>query len=109
MCCILILAALANWPVVIFPLLHVLYTNPCCTGQCRCPPVALLYTNSGYTGQLADGNISENVIQCKFHLWEFDTRTECAIENPTIKVRSYPVKLQDDIVYIDVPAVRDKT
>ncbi len=60
-------------------------------------------------GSLADGNISKEVIQCKFHLWEFDTRTECAIANPTIKVRSYPVKLQDDIVYIDVPVVRDKT
>jgi len=24
---------------------------------------------------LADGNISEDVIQCKLHLWEFDTRT----------------------------------
>jgi len=58
---------------------------------------------------LADGNISEDVIQCKLHLWEFDTRTECAIANPTIKVRSYPVKLQNDIVYIDVPAVGVKT
>ena len=60
-------------------------------------------------GSLADGNISEDVIQCNFHLWEFDTRTECAIANPTIKVRSYPVKLQDDIVYIDVPTNSDKT
>ena len=47
--------------------------------------------------------------RCKLHLWEFDTRTECAIANPTIKVRSYPVKLQNDIVYIDVPAVGVKT
>ena len=66
---------------------------------------------SRYLERIADHatNISEDVIQCKFHLWEFDTRTECAIANPTIKVRSYPVKLQDDIVYIDVPAVSDKT
>ena len=58
---------------------------------------------------LADGKISKDAIQCKFHLWEFDTRTECAIANPTIKVRSYPVKLRDNIVYIDVPTVRNKT
>ena len=58
---------------------------------------------------LADGNISKDVIQCKLHLWEFDTHTECAIQNSKIMIKSYPVKLQDDIVYIDVPAVSDKT
>ena len=58
---------------------------------------------------LADGKISKDAIQCKFHLWEFNTRTECAIENPIIKVTSYPVTLQDDIVYIDVPTKSDKT
>ena len=29
------------------------------------------------------------------------------IENPIIKVTSYPVTLQDDIVYIDVPTNSD--
>ena len=53
-------------------------------------------------GSLADGNISEDVIQCKFHLWKFDTRTKCAIANPTIKVKSYPVQQRGDNIYIDV-------
>ena len=30
---------------------------------------------------LADGNISESIIQCKFHLWEFDVETGCAVAN----------------------------
>ena len=60
-------------------------------------------------GSLADGNISEEVIQCKFHLWEFDTRTKCAIANPTIKVKSYPVQQRGDNIYIDVQTNSDKT
>ena len=50
---------------------------------------------------LADGNISESIIQCKFHLWEFDLETGCAIANSDLRVKTFPVKVKNDEVYID--------
>ena len=50
---------------------------------------------------LADSHISKNIIQCKFHLWEFDTTLECSVANHAIKIKSYPIKLKDGYVYLD--------
>ena len=50
---------------------------------------------------LSDGNISQKIIQCKFHLWEFDTKLECSIANHAIKIKSYPIKIKDGYVYLD--------
>ena len=49
---------------------------------------------------LADGNISESIIQCKFHLWEFDLETGCAIANSDLRVKTFPVKVKNDEVFI---------
>jgi len=49
---------------------------------------------------LADGNITENVIQCKFHLWKFDVNKACAVANPDIKVKSYSVEMRGDGIYL---------
>ena len=49
---------------------------------------------------LADGNISESIIQCKFHLWEFDVETGCAVANSDLRVKTFPVKVKNDEVFI---------
>ncbi len=49
---------------------------------------------------LADGNISEDIIQCKFHLWEFDVKKACALQNQEIKVKTYTIKIQGDEIYL---------
>jgi len=51
---------------------------------------------------LSDGNISNEIIQCKFHLWEFDVRTACAIKNSDIKVRRFPVEIQNDAIFVSL-------
>ncbi|MBN4081185.1 Rieske (2Fe-2S) protein [Caldithrix abyssi] len=51
---------------------------------------------------LADGNISEDIIQCKFHLWEFDVHTACAVANSNVKVKTYSVEVKDGVVFIGV-------
>ena len=50
---------------------------------------------------LSDGNISNEIIQCKFHLWEFDTNLECSVANPAIKIKSYPIELKNGYVFLD--------
>jgi nitrite reductase (NADH) small subunit len=52
-------------------------------------------------GSLADGNISNKIIQCKFHLWEFDVETACAAANPKIKVKLFSVEIKDGNIIID--------
>ena len=42
-------------------------------------------------GSLADGNISNKIIQCKFHLWEFNVDTACAVANSVLKVKTFEV------------------
>ena len=49
---------------------------------------------------LADGNISDSVIQCKFHLWEFDVESACAIANPDLKVKTFAVYVENGEVFI---------
>ena len=49
---------------------------------------------------LADGNISESIIQCKFHLWEFDVESACAIANPDLKVKTFAVFVENGEVFI---------
>jgi nitrite reductase/ring-hydroxylating ferredoxin subunit len=50
---------------------------------------------------LADGNISESVIQCKYHLWEFDIKSACAVANSDLKVKAFEVVIEDGDVFID--------
>ena len=49
---------------------------------------------------LADGNISDSVIQCKFHLWEFDVESACAIAHPDLKVKTFAVSVENGEVFI---------
>ncbi len=49
---------------------------------------------------LADGNISADIIQCKFHFWEFDVETACAVANSDLKVKTYPVEVKNGEVFI---------
>ena len=52
-------------------------------------------------GSLADGNISNKIIQCKFHLWEFDVDTACAVANSVLKVKTFEVEIKEGSVFID--------
>ena len=51
---------------------------------------------------LADGKILDSSIQCKFHLWEFDVKTACAVANPNIKVRTFYVEVENGDIFIEI-------
>jgi nitrite reductase/ring-hydroxylating ferredoxin subunit len=51
---------------------------------------------------LADGNILESTIQCKFHLWEFDIELACAVANSDIKVKTFYLKVEDGDIFIQI-------
>ncbi|MBT3478580.1 MAG: Rieske 2Fe-2S domain-containing protein [Candidatus Marinimicrobia bacterium] len=50
---------------------------------------------------LADGNISDSIIQCKSHLWEFDINAACAVANSDLKVKTFKVEVKEGSVFID--------
>lgn len=51
---------------------------------------------------LIDGNISNTIIQCKFHLWEFNVKKACAVANSKIKIKTFKVKIKDQSVYVNI-------
>ena len=50
---------------------------------------------------LSDGYISDETIQCKYHLWKFRIKEQCAVENDQIKIRAFKVNIIDDDVFIE--------
>ena len=49
---------------------------------------------------LSDGNISASVIQCRYHLWKFDVNNACSISNPSIKVQTYKIEINNGDIFI---------
>ena len=71
-------------------------TGPLCRGRIR--PLVIDAGVGGYE-HLREGEI----IKCPWHLWEFDIKTGLAVHDPGVRVRSYPVELEDDeiILYLN--------
>ncbi len=52
---------------------------------------------------LADGLVMDHIIECPKHNGRFDYRTGVAKGAPVcVNLKTYPVKLEDDRVYIDL-------
>ena len=51
---------------------------------------------------LGDGYITNTTVQCKFHLWEFDIEKECAVANETIKLKSFPIAIKGQHIFLDI-------
>ena len=55
-------------------------------------------------GPLGQGMMDGCVVMCPWHAWTFDVRTGESTVNPDLKVASYPVKLEDGQVLIEIPS-----
>lgn len=52
-------------------------------------------------------NEEQPVIVCPWHTWEFTLRDGKSVMDPSKRVRSYPVEIRDDSLFIDVePSAR---
>ena len=51
---------------------------------------------------LGDGYITDKTVQCKFHLWEFDIKKECAVANEAIRLKSFPVEIRKGKIFLDI-------
>src|SRR5262245_11545341 len=50
--------------------------------------------------RLSEGQLSRAKLQCPVHHWEFDARTGAGINPRSCQLRSYPVKLDGDVVMV---------
>jgi nitrite reductase (NADH) small subunit len=53
-------------------------------------------------GPLGQGQIHEGHVVCPFHMWEFDCRTGEYDYNPAMRVPTYPVKVENGEIFIEV-------
>ena len=49
---------------------------------------------------LAEGNLENNQVTCAWHAWTFDVRTGACETAPEAKVKSYPVKVEKDEIFL---------
>lgn len=53
-------------------------------------------------GPLAEGILEGTTIICPWHAWAFDVCTGTSPVNPRTKVETYPVKVKQDEIYVEV-------
>ena len=54
-------------------------------------------------GNLSGGDLSGEVVSCPHHHWKFDLSTGLCPDTPQARVRCYPAKVRDGVVWVDLP------
>jgi toluene monooxygenase system ferredoxin subunit len=54
---------------------------------------------------LVDGTLAGTVLTCQAHRWEFDVRQGKGVNPEDTELRSFPVKVEQDEIYVDVAGV----
>jgi nitrite reductase/ring-hydroxylating ferredoxin subunit len=54
-------------------------------------------------GPLGEGEVDNYQVTCPWHGWKYDVRDGSFTVIPTLKVKTYPVKVEDGMVLVDVP------
>jgi nitrite reductase (NADH) small subunit len=53
-------------------------------------------------GPLGEGELEADVVMCPWHAWQFNVRTGCMIYNESVCVATYPCKVMDNGVLVEV-------
>jgi nitrite reductase/ring-hydroxylating ferredoxin subunit len=56
---------------------------------------------------LAAGQLYGNIVECAMHGWEYDVTTGECLTIPEIRLRTFPVKIEGDFVWIDIEKPAD--
>ena len=55
-------------------------------------------------GPLGHGALEGHILACPFHAWEFDCRTGACVSSDRLQQATYPVKVEDGEILVDVPS-----
>ena len=53
-------------------------------------------------GPIGDGSIKGTVVSCPWHLWQYDVTSGKCLTNPYANVRSYPVQVSGDEIWVTI-------
>jgi nitrite reductase (NADH) small subunit/3-phenylpropionate/trans-cinnamate dioxygenase ferredoxin subunit len=51
-------------------------------------------------GPLGEGRVQEGIIVCPNHEWRFDIKNGDNMQNPELSIKSYPVRVRNEKIYI---------
>jgi len=54
-------------------------------------------------GPLGEGEIEGTVAVCPWHAWRWDVKTGANVNNPAVKMACFPVTLDGDSVFVELP------
>ena len=54
-------------------------------------------------GPLGHGALHGTELVCPWHAWDFDCRTGISLYDPSLSVATFPVKIENGTILIDVP------
>lgn len=53
-------------------------------------------------GPVGEGGLEGSVVTCPWHGWKYDVTTGTNTLNPAAVLRTYPVRVENGLVYVDV-------
>jgi len=53
-------------------------------------------------GPLAEGRLNGEIIACPWHGWCYNVRTGVCDDSDSVKIRTYPVRIEGDDVFVDI-------
>lgn len=53
-------------------------------------------------GPLSDGPLQGQTAVCPWHAWEFDVTTGACLNNPAVRIRTFPVEVQGADIHVTV-------
>ena len=53
-------------------------------------------------GSLGQGMVEDGKVVCPWHAWKWDPKTGAAVEHPEQKLKTYPIKVENGDVFIDI-------
>ena len=54
-------------------------------------------------GPLAEGLLEGTIVTCPWHAWRWDVTSGANMNNPAVKMACFPVRLEGDQVWVDLP------
>ena len=53
-------------------------------------------------GPLGDGDLSDQVVSCPYHGWEYDVVSGECLTSPNLKVQTYPVQVNGEEIQVAI-------
>lgn len=54
-------------------------------------------------GNLAGGCVTDGVVECPWHQWQFSLKDGACVHNPAVKVQKHPCREQNGVLYVSLP------